>query len=196
MNIEALRNTFIFREVQRLLDRRARRMPCTVDSYDPSQHTVKVKLQPEGTPTGWLQIETAQIGLQIAPNIGDPGWLEFHEADLRAAVYVGSNHNDQNPPPAEIQAGEWRYQDKSGSSLYFKSDGSITATDKAGSTVVLKGDDTASITASGGLTINADVTVNGAVTATGDVKGGSISLEDHVHGGVQGGSADTGPPIG
>jgi phage baseplate assembly protein gpV len=212
MNIEALRNIF-HREAQRVLDRRTRRVPCVVDSYNGQNHTVKVKLRPEGTLSGWMQIETAQVGLVIAPNIGDPGWIEFHENDRRAGVFVASNHNNNKPPPKQINAGEFYYQNAKGQWIYVKNDGSITsadgagaslamqdgkltATDKANSTLILNGDNTASLTASGGLTINANVAVNGSVTATQDVKAGSISLQDHVHGGVQGGAGDTGPPTG
>lgn len=52
------------------------------------------------------------------------------------------------------------------------------------------------ITAPSGLTINANVTVNGTIDATGDVKAGTISLEGHVHGGVQTGSGTTATPTG
>jgi len=38
-------------------------------------------------------------------------------------------------------------------------------------------------------------TVNGAIHTTGDVVAGSISLQTHVHGGVQTGGGDTGSPI-
>jgi phage baseplate assembly protein gpV len=188
MSIEALRN-IIHREVLRVLDRRIRRVPCIVDSYNPSQHTVKVKLQPSGTLTGWTQIETAQVGLLIAPSIGDPGWLEFHEADARAAVFVGSNHNDNFPPPQEIQSAEFFYKNKSGSSLYFKSDGSIkaidsqggsinlaegviTATDKVGSSLTLNGSNTATLKA-------ALIVLDGAVQITGRTsgRGGSGAIE-------------------
>lgn len=44
--------------------------------------------------------------------------------------------------------------------------------------------------------INCPVNVTGAVTATGDVKGGSISLDNHTHSGVQPGSGSTGGPQG
>jgi phage baseplate assembly protein gpV len=43
-------------------------------------------------------------------------------------------------------------------------------------------------------TINGDLTVNGKVAATGDVTGGSVSLENHVHGGVTTGSGNTATP--
>lgn len=44
------------------------------------------------------------------------------------------------------------------------------------------------------VTINANVQINGSLTATGDVVAGSISLESHVHGGVQRGSSNTDGP--
>ncbi|MBV9984497.1 phage baseplate assembly protein V [Bradyrhizobium sp.] len=152
--LEGLRN-FIHQEIQRALDRRMRRLPCIVSAYNPSQHTVKVKLQPSGTETGWTQIEAPQVGWMVAPNIGDPGWLEFHEADRRAAVFVGSNHNDSFPPPQQIAAGEWFYKNKAGQSLYFKQDGSITATDKAGSTYQLDGTGNVAVTAKTQVTVTA-----------------------------------------
>jgi phage baseplate assembly protein gpV len=40
------------------------------------------------------------------------------------------------------------------------------------------------------------VTINGTATATGDVVGNGISLDDHVHGGVQSGGSETTGPIG
>ena len=46
-----------------------------------------------------------------------------------------------------------------------------------------------------GLVIDANVTVNGTVTATGDVKAGSISLEQHIHTN-SGGSGNSGPAEG
>lgn len=215
--IEGLRN-IIHREVQRVLDRRIRRMPGIVDAYNPSQHAVKLKLQPSGTLTGWVQIETDQVGLLIAPSIGDPGWLEFHESDRRAAVFVGSNHNDSFPPPQEIAAGDWFYQNKSGSKLYFKADGSVTATDKDGSTIVLDGAGSIALTPTAGtVTVNGNLVVTesfnvqntqgvphpcnvtgninltGAIDATGDVVGAGHSLAGHIHLAPGG---DTGPPIG
>lgn len=174
MNFEALRN-LIHREVLRVLDRRTRPMPCVVDAYDPSTFTVKVKLQPSGTLTGWVQLKQAAtgdgFGDQAAPNIGDPGWLTFHENDPRAPVFEGTVSNALFPA-VPIQAGERLIKMKWGQSLYFKNDGSvtvldgtgaslamkagqITATDKAGSTAVMDGAGNITLTATVALTVKA-----------------------------------------
>lgn len=144
----------------------ASRVACVVDAYNPEQHTVKVRRQPEDELTGWVQIETPQVGFMAAPNIGDPGWLEFHGDDYNAPVFVGSNHNDLFPPPQQIAAGELFYKNKSGSSLYFKKDGSVTATDKAGASWTLDG--------SGNFTIM--LPSGGKISVSGG-NGGSLSVD-------------------
>lgn len=89
-------------------------------------------------------------------------------------------------------------------------DGARLSYDPAGHTLValLPAGATASITAPGGLTINAaggitlrgDVAIEGALTVTetiiaeGNVTGDGVSLKNHTHGGVQGGSGNSGPP--
>ncbi len=45
------------------------------------------------------------------------------------------------------------------------------------------------------ITLDANVQVNGTVTSTGDIKANGISLDNHVHSGVEGGSSDTGAPV-
>lgn len=151
--IEGLRN-LIHQEVQRFLDRRTRRMPCIVNGYRGDLHAVKVTLQPSGTQSGWIQIETDQVGNLVAPNVGDPGWLDFHEDDRRAAVFVGSNHNDSFPPPVQISAGE-RFSKAAGSTIYQKKDGSITVTDKHGTVIEADGTGNASVTAATAVTVHA-----------------------------------------
>lgn len=179
MSIEGLRN-LIHHESQRSQDRRSgHRMPCIVDSYRGDLHAVKVKLLPSESLTGWIQVETDQIGSLVAPNIGDPGWLEFHEGDRRAAVFVGSSHNDIFPPPQQIAAGERLTRTTFGSSLYFKNDGSITATDKKGASIVLnagaitatdKSGSTATLDGNGGIALTPSggtATINGNLAVTG-----------------------------
>src|SRR6202040_32770 len=103
--------------------------------------------------------------------VGDPGWLEFHDGDTRAPVFVGSNHNDQNPPPKQIEAGELYYQ-KNGVSVYVKQDGSATLIDKANSTVALDG--------AGNVTIGASLQIK--LQAPVIVLDGSIWFEGKVYG--------------
>lgn len=148
---EALRN-FIHREVLRVLDRRTRRTPCQVSSYNGQTHTVKVTLLPEGTLTGWMQIETLQVGMLVAPNIGDFGWVEFHENDRRAGVFMASVHNNNAPPPQAIEAGEFFYKNAKGQSIYFKNDGTVTLSDGAGSSSELNGQ--------GNINVKANIAVN------------------------------------
>lgn len=54
-----------------------------------------------------------------------------------------------------------------------------------------------SIVGDGGLAISggSGATITGSINATGDIKAGSISLETHVHSGVQSGTDDTGAPV-
>lgn len=145
-------------------------MPCIVDGYNPALHAVKVRLQPDDIITGWIQIETPQIGWQIAPNVNDPGWVEFHEDDRRAGVFVGTAFNDNFPPPKSIAAGEAYYQNKSGASSYFKADGSITFTDKGGASIALDGSGNITLTGKAGQTIVMDASGNIIMTPSGSGK--------------------------
>ena len=47
---------------------------------------------------------------------------------------------------------------------------------------------------SGNLSVTGSISATGDVSAGGDVTAGGISLKNHVHGGVQGGSGTTGVP--
>jgi phage baseplate assembly protein gpV len=152
--IEGL-NDRVHSEAQRVLDRRMRRTPCVVTAYRGDLHAVKVNILPSQTGTNWISIETGQIGEVIAPNIGDPGWLDFHEDDRRAAVFVGACHNDQHPVPQAINAGERLVKTSFGSSAYFKNDGSITFTDKAGTVIATDGTGNATVTATTAVTVKA-----------------------------------------
>lgn len=190
----------IHREVLRVLNRSARRTPCIIDSWDAATHSVRVRFQPEDTLSGLIPVQTAQagsqFGLHIAPNINDHGWVEFHEDDREAGVFVSSMFND-NFLPVAVAPGEYLYKHSSGSSIYFKSDGTVTITDKGGSAIAFDGAGNITVTTSGGkVTINSDVTINGALTSTGNVTAGSIDLKNHIHTGVQTGPGVTGAPNG
>lgn len=160
--IEGLRN-IVHQEAQRVLDRRMRKTPCTVDAYRGDLHAVKVKYLPSGDISGWILIETDQIGSLIAPNVGDPGWIDFHEDDRRAPVFVGTNHNDLFPPSQAINAGE-RLHQVFGSTVYQKNDGSVKISDSGGATWVLR-DGAVTSTDKAGTIIATDGEGNANVTA-------------------------------
>lgn len=46
-----------------------------------------------------------------------------------------------------------------------------------------------------GVAIHGDVTVQGKITSTGLIKGGNVTLQTHVHSGVQSGGSNTGAPV-
>ena len=48
--------------------------------------------------------------------------------------------------------------------------------------------------ATGGIQIDGNINVNGSIKTTGDVVAGSISLQGHVHNGVETGGGTTGKP--
>jgi phage baseplate assembly protein V len=45
------------------------------------------------------------------------------------------------------------------------------------------------------IKITGDVEVTGKITSTGLIKGGNVTLQTHVHGGVQSGGSNTGQPV-
>lgn len=150
---EALLN-LIHREVLRVLHRSTRRTPVVVDGYDPKTHAAKFKLMPDsvsGDPviTGWIPLQTQQtgnnFGWHMPPNIGDHGWLEFHDDDREAGTFVHASFNDKFQPVDTVKAGEWFYKHKNGASIYYKDDGSVNLTDKAGNFVNMDGTGTVTI---------------------------------------------------
>lgn len=51
------------------------------------------------------------------------------------------------------------------------------------------------LTVNGSISFTGNGTGNGSLTITGNVTGGGVSLNSHIHGGVQGGSGTTTPPV-
>lgn len=129
---EAIAN-IVHREVLRVLHRNTRRTPVVVDSYDPATYAAKFKLMPDSVDqaviTGWIPLNTSQTGNNYGwhhpPNIGDHGWLEFHEDDREAAFFTAATFNDQLKP-LQTQPGELQYQTIWGHVIYAKQDGSLT----------------------------------------------------------------------
>lgn len=206
----------IFNEVKKLAQSHqiAYMRVGTVASYDPSNYTVKVALQPEGAVTGWLPLVSAWVGngwgMFSPPSIGDQIEVQFHDGDFDAGVACQRFFNDQ-ARPLSVPGGEFWLVHKLGALVKLTNDGKVTITDKAGSTAVLNGDGTATVTASGGLTLNANTQINGNLSVSGNVgAGGTVTAPNvvgttnvtfggksgvaHTHSGVQTGPGNTGAP--
>lgn len=160
-----------------------------VDAYDPNNHAVKVRLQPDDTLTDWLPLKSAWIGngwgLFLAPSIGDAVEVDFQETDGGVGS-VGWRFYNDSERPLSVPSGEAWLVHKAGASIKLTTDGKITLTDPHGTVLALDN--------AGNVAITGNVTVSGSITAQGDVIGNGTHLHTHTHSGVQTGSGNTGAP--
>ena len=148
-----------------------------VTSVDPTSHSVKVSIQPEGIESGWIpDVAIAAQGLRITcpAEIGTQVLVVPVEGDAEHPVVVARLFDVSITPPTSpatnkpVQPGEMGI---------FTSDGCFVHL--AGDTIYLGGK----------LILNGSIQVNGDVVAAG------ISLTEHVHRGVQVGSGVSGIPV-
>ena len=118
-------------ECERVLSRLAKPRHGFVVNYDPNRYAVRVAIQPEGTPTGYIPLKSDWVGNGwgdvAGPSIGDTVELSFQEGVLEAAVVSGRFFNAKNPPPP-VPSGERWIIHKTGSLLKFHNDGSVEVT--------------------------------------------------------------------
>lgn len=99
-----------------------------VDSYNPDTYSVKVKLQPDDTITGWLPILSAWVGNEwgmfCPPAIGDSVQVEFLDGDIDAGVTGLRFFNDEDRP-LPCPDGEFWLVHKSGSMFKFLTNGDV-----------------------------------------------------------------------
>jgi len=159
-----------------------------ITAYNPNNYTVKVMLQPEGIETGFIPLATIWVGNNFGavfgPNIGDSVKLDFIDGNVQASVVGGRFYNVSALPPL-VRSGQAALVDSQGSFIRLNNDGTITMNAPNGITLTTPT-----------LTQNGNVQVNGKITASGDVLGNGISLDNHVHGGVQSGGSTTSTPQG
>lgn len=156
----------------------------TIDGYDPANHAVRVKLQPDGTLTDWMPLKSAWIGngwgLMLAPSIGDAVEVDFQEADGGVGS-VGWRFYNDSERPLSVPSGEAWLVHASGASIKLTTDGKITLTDPSGTVLALSND--------------GKVRITGDLIVSGDVTGNGTSLHTHKHSGVQTGGGQTGAPV-
>ncbi|MEB0167947.1 phage baseplate assembly protein V [Pseudomonas sp. CCC4.4] len=159
----------------------------TISGYDPSSHSVKVTVQPEGFDTGWIQLSALGVGngwgVVTGPQLGDEVSVSFDGGDPNLGHVTGRYFNDGAPPPA-VPSGETWIVHRSGSLLKFHNDGSVEIKSAAGMTYTATQHQ-----------FHGPISVDNSVTVTGgDVVADTISLKTHHTSGVQPGSGTSGPP--
>lgn len=139
--------------------------------------------------SGWIDWATIRAGDTLVwspPSLGEQTLVVAPDGDLEGAFALGGLFSDLHPAPGNSLRELIRFKD--GTELaYDPQTHELEA--------ILCAGGKATITAPAGLTINGDVTVNGKINASGDVKAGTISLQQHKHGGVQAGGAQSGVPV-
>jgi len=188
------------REAHREASTRAKPRRGTITAYDPSKYAAKVRIEPEGYETGFLQIGSEFVGngwgLILGPSIGDEVEVNFQE-DGKNAAYIGSRFFGDELPPFPVPSSEAWLVHKSGAFIKLTNDGKLSLRDAAGSTLVLNNDGT--------TVLSSNLIVNGYIKATGDITDrsatGGSSMADfrevydsHTHGGVMSGGSNTNEP--
>lgn len=147
-----------------------------VSAVDPNTHSVKVTIQPEGIVSGWIPDPgLACSGLRIAcpAETGTQVLLVPVEGDAEHPVIVARLFDTTIAPPTSpftnkpVQPGEIGIFLADGTALHITS---------------------------GAVSIKGALHVQGSIVATGDVTANGISLDQHVHGGVQAGNSLTTAP--
>ncbi|MBH9536924.1 phage baseplate assembly protein V [Novosphingopyxis sp. YJ-S2-01] len=129
------------------------------------------------------------------PSLGEQVVLLCPGGDIAAAVALGSIPQDAFPPAGNSLRELIEYPD--GAVIAYDSEAhklDVTLPE-GGSVAIVAGGGVTLDARQGGVTVLGDVTIDGAVTASGDIVAkGDISLADHRHGLVRGGTDKSGPP--
>lgn len=171
----------------------------TVAEVDLSAARVRVTIGAIKTASiPWLTHRAGGDRTWHAPEVGEQILVLAPSGDFSQGVAMPAVYQTAHPAPsasADVHT-------------VVYSDGAVIAYDRAAHALsaVLPSGGTALLTADGGITINGPTTINGDVqingdvaidgeeTSTGDMIAGSISVQNHVHGGVQSGGAKTAKP--
>lgn len=166
----------------------------------------RVRVQSGELQTDWLRWNTTRAGvfsIWVPPSVGEQVWLGCIGGNPETAVIIGSLYSSDNPAP--------------GSSLkeivLTAPDGASFRYDAEASALEAQGMKTAHIKASASVTLETPIvectdhlkartfelteggTMKGTITHSGgSLSSNGVTVHSHVHGGVQGGSSNTGGP--
>ncbi|OUY08706.1 phage baseplate assembly protein V [Acinetobacter populi] len=195
----------------------------TVETIDHENKTITVNLGDITTTNiRWAVLRSGTDKTWDAPSFGEECAVISPCGELALGFAIFGFYNENNPSPESNPALKLRLFEDGTVICYDTENHALTAILVAGGTATLTA--TGGITINGDTTINGNVTTNGNVqtngntamtgdntvggsqsvdgtslakgslTCNGDVTASGISLKNHTHGGVQGGSSDTGGP--
>jgi phage baseplate assembly protein V len=157
-------------------------------------------------PIAWVSTRAGQTKAWSSPDIGEQVVVLSPNGDLGAGVAIGGIFCDAFDVPEGANADNV---------LIAFGDGAVLLYDQAAHVLqaTLPADGRVQVTAPGGFTFTGHVTIDGelsvaqaatfqqtvhasqTITSDADVKAGTISLTNHPHGGVKGGTEISGKPL-
>lgn len=166
----------------------------------------RVRVQSGELQTDWLRWNTTRAGafsIWVPPSVGEQVWLGCIGGNPETAVIIGSLYSNDHPAPG----------DSLKEIVLTAPDGASFRYDAEASALEAQGMKTAHIKASASVTLETPVvectdhlkvrtfelteggTMKGNVTHSGgSLSSNGVTVHSHVHGGVQGGSSNTGGP--
>lgn len=145
-----------------------------VSSVDYESGTVKVVYADrDNSVTAALPMLSSRYDM---PDVGDQILVLHLSNGTEAGVVLGRFYSGKNLPK-ESGKGIFRIDFDRGGTAYLRCESKA---------IKIKGD---TVTIDGNLSVTGNVTVSGSVTAAGDVVAGGVSLKNHTHMGVHGGTS-------
>ena len=143
--------------------------------------------------------------------IGDKGFTTAADVYMGGVSGIGTAQSANNGNTGNLSSvlvfvpassTKWSKAENHNAVIVYGPDGVIIRDTKKSATITLKpgsimlqvGSTMITLTA-GGITSRGNWTHQGTITTTGDVRAGAISVDNHVHVGVQSGNSNTGKPI-
>lgn len=191
------------REAERVGANVAHPRMAIVSSYNPADHTIKAKLQPEGIETGWFPWASSVVGngwgLFAPPSPGDQVVVLFQEGSGGSPIGIGAIYNDEDRAVVEglggAPSGEAWLVHQSGSRIRLLNDSGIEIRHQSEARIRLLEDGTIEVQQQGGtqLVLRPDGTVDlNAPTLRIGAEGGTFRklvndtfmqlFNSHVHG--------------
>jgi len=156
---------------------------------DANYSTGRLKIAIGDLVTGWLPWMTQRAGGDVtwdAPEIGEQVAVISPSGELGNGFVIPAIYQDAHPANGSTPDLDIRTYKDGAAISYDRAAHHLSATLPAGATTVLVSD--------GGISITGDISVTGKITSTGDMIAAGISLDNHVHGGILPGGANTGVP--